>query len=237
MIQFYAPDIETVPQLPEGESAHCCRVLRKRTGDEIIVTNGKGARYIAEITDPHPTHTALLIKEKIVVPDNKGYNLTLAVAPTKNADRMEWLMEKAVEIGIDRIVLLKCERSERKILKPERLQKVMVSAMKQSLAVNLPVLEEVISFQEFVGSSMPDAQKYFGYCSERYPRHEFAEVYSPGGDVVIMIGPEGDFTESEVEKAVAEGFSPVTFGPKRLRTETAGLYAVCAVSTLNQRLK
>lgn len=234
MIQFYAPEISISNQLPEGESAHCSRVLRLKEGDEIVVTDGKGSRYICEITRSHPKNTEFVIKETKSIPLQRSYRLTLAIAPTKNSDRIEWMLEKAVEIGVDKIVLLRCERSERKTMRPDRLLKVMVSAMKQSLGVYVPELEELKSFKEFVEADYGKAQKYFGYCSEAYPRLEFVKECKPGGEVIVMIGPEGDFTPSEVEMGVANGFMPVTFGDKRLRTETAALFAVCGVDIINQ---
>ena len=234
MIQFYAPDIEETPILPEGESAHCCRVLRKKEGDEITVTDGKGNRFNCRITKAHPNHTEIEIISKEFFPKEHGYHLTLAIAPTKNSDRMEWMAEKAVEIGVDMIVLLKCDRSERKTLRPERLEKVMVAAMKQSLSTHLPLLEEVTSLKKFMEQQQSDMQKFFGYCSEAYPRKELIKELKPGGEVVIMIGPEGDFSPQEVEAAVENGFIPVSFGEKRLRTETAGVFAVVAVNIINQ---
>ena len=237
MIQFYAPDLELNNVLPESESIHCSRVLRLKAGDEIIVTDGKGNRFVCEIEKPNTSHTSVLIKSKETIINKRNYNLTLAIAPTKNSDRMEWLAEKAVEIGVDKIILLKCERSERKTLRPDRLLKIMISAMKQSLSVVLPLLEEVTDFKDFVKDSGYLTQKYFGYCSQDYPKKEFVKECKPGGNVGIMIGPEGDFTPKEVEMAVENGFIPVTFGEKRLRTETAGVFAVCAVDVINQRLK
>lgn len=234
MIQFYAPDIEKELCLPEGESGHCCRVLRKKEGDEIIVTDGKGNRFTCEIIKDNPKRTELKIKGKETFKLERNYSLTLAVAPTKNADRMEWLAEKAVEIGIDRIVLIRCERSERKVLRPERLLKVMVSAMKQSLSTFLPLISEDKPFKDFINEDFGMAQKFLGYCSDLYPRKSFVKECSPGREVVVMIGPEGDFTKKEVEKAVEKGFMPVTFGDKRLRTETAGIFAVAAVDVINQ---
>lgn len=233
MIQFYAPDIEISPVLPEGESVHCSRVLRMKQGDEIVVTDGKGHRFVCEVSKPHAVHTEVIIKEKIDIPREHEYFLTLAVAPTKNSDRIEWLVEKAVEIGVDRIVLLKCARSERKIQKTERLMKVMVAAMKQSLSAYLPEIGELVDFKDFVKGEDPETQKFFGYCSENYPRKSFVKECKPGGSVSVMIGPEGDFTSEEVELAVTQGFVPVTFGEKRLRTETAGVCAVTAVQVLN----
>ena len=234
MIQFYAPDIEKEQVLPEGESVHCSRVLRMKEGDEITVTDGKGARYVCIITKPHPVHTEFIIKTKEEIKNGRNYQICLAVAPTKNSERMEWMVEKAIEIGIDKIVFLKCERSERKALRPDRLLKVMISAMKQSLSVKLPELETVVPLKQFVEKHRGNSQKFFGYCSDLYPRKTFAKECRPGGEVVIMIGPEGDFTLEEVNMAVDNGFLPVTFGDKRLRTETAGVYAVCAVDVINQ---
>lgn len=234
MIQFYSPDIEETLTLPESESAHCSRVLRHKEGDEIIVTDGKGHRYLCEIVESHPCHTKVEIKNKEVLPPERNYRLTLAVAPTKNSDRMEWLMEKAVEIGVDRIALIRCKRSERKIQKSERLSRVMVAAMKQSLSTRLPELTEVTGFEDFVVQVGRESQKFFGYCSEFYPRKELVKECKAGGEVVVMIGPEGDFTPEEVDLAVEKGFIPVTFGNKRLRTETAGVFAVSAVNIINQ---
>ena len=234
MIQFYAPDIQESLTLPEGESAHCSRVLRHKEGDEIFVTDGKGHRFLCEIVNSHPSHTEIVIKNSETFPPEKNYKLTLAVAPTKNSDRMEWMVEKAVEIGVDRIVLLRCKRSERKIQRPDRLLKVMVSAMKQSLSTFMPELTEITDFKDFVKKSEKNSQKFFGYCSDSFLRKELVRECKAGGEVVIMIGPEGDFTQEEVDLAIENGFLPVTFGNKRLRTETAGVFAVSAVNVINQ---
>ena len=233
MIQFYCPDIEKEAVLPEGESGHCVRVLRNKEGQEIYVVDGKGARYLCSIEDAHPKHTVLKILQKEIIKE-RDYFLTLAVAPTKNADRMEWMVEKAMEIGVDRIVLLQCDRSERKVLRSDRLLKVMISAMKQSLSARLPELTDLISFKNFILQSSGNAQKFFGYCSEEFPKKEFVKECKAGGEVIVMIGPEGDFTPQEVDLAISNGFMPVTFGEKRLRTETAGVFAVCAVDIINQ---
>ena len=234
MIQFYAPDIKTRGVLPESDSAHCCRVLRMKEGDEVQVVDGKGKRYTCRIVEAHSKHTAVEIVSEEDVPNHWTAPITLAVAPTKHADRMEWMLEKAVEIGVDRVVLLKCRRSERKEMKTERLEKVMVSAMKQSLKGVLPELDGMVDFKEFIESTGSDTQKFFGYCDVAYPRNEFAKCCRPGAPVVIMIGPEGDFSPEEVETAVANGFIPVTFGKSRLRTETAALFGVTAVHVINQ---
>lgn len=234
MIQFYAPEIESTGLLPESDSAHCCRVLRMKEGDEVVVVDGKGKRFHCVIIEAHPKRTALEIISIEEVPSHWGVNITIAVAPTKNADRMEWMLEKAVEIGVDRVVLLRCKRSERKGMKLERLEKVMISAMKQSLKGVLPELTELSDFKTFVSEVKGDCQKFFGYCSPDYPRKEFVRECRAREDVVIMIGPEGDFDPEEVEFAVANGFVPVTFGESRLRTETAALYGVTATHIINQ---
>lgn len=236
MIQFYAPDIETTGVLPESDSGHCCRVLRMKEGDEVTVVDGKGSRFRCAIVEAHPKHTAVEIISRESVPNHWGFELTLAVAPTKHSDRMEWMLEKAVEIGVDRVVLLKCARSERKVMKTERLEKVMISAMKQSLKTVLPKLEEVTDFNAFVKGESGEVAKFFGYCSESCRRADFAANCPAGRAVTIMIGPEGDFSPEEVETAVEHGFVPVTFGESRLRTETAALYGVTAAHVVN-RLK
>lgn len=234
MIQFYAPNIQLTHTLPESDSAHCCRVLRMKEGDEVFVVDGKGSRFRCVIVEAHSKHTVLEIREEEKLPNHWGFHITLAVAPTKNADRMEWLLEKIVEIGVDRVVLLKCARSERKVMKPDRLEKVMISAMKQSLKGVLPELVPLMAFKDFVESMKDsDAFRCFGYCSDDYERQGFANTYTAGMDVVIMIGPEGDFSPDEVEEAVKCGFLPVTFGESRLRTETAALYGVTAVHVIN----
>ena len=237
MIQFYAPYIEKDSVLPEEESMHCCRVLRKKVGDEIFVTDGKGCRYVCEITKASPVATEVKIINCSVGLRERNYSITLAVAPTKNSDRMEWMIEKAVELGVDRVSLLRCDRSERKIMKLARIQKIMVSALKQSLDTYIPSLEEIIDFKDFVSRRVNNVQKFFGYCSDEFERKLFAREYTPFCDVEIMIGPEGDFSPEEVKLAIENDFIPVSFGEKRLRTETAGVFAVSAVHTINQRLK
>lgn len=234
MIQFYAPEVKATGMLPESESAHCCRVVRMREGDEISVVDGKGSRFRCLILSTDPRHTAVEILSKEEIAKTWRGEITLAVAPTKNSDRMEWLLEKVVEMGVDRIVLLKCRRSERKGMKTERLVKVMVSAMKQSLKAHLPELVEMTDFESYVASVPTGVQKLFGYCDENYERREFVDLYRPDLPVVVMIGPEGDFSPEEVDAAMEAGFIPVTFGESRLRTETAGLYAVAAVHVLDR---
>lgn len=226
MIQFYAPEIESSSMLPEAESGHCCRVLRMKEGDRIFVTDGKGHRYECEIVEAHPKHTAIEILTTEELTPWWGFRLELCVAPPKNADRMEWLVEKAVEIGVDRILLMKCGRSERKVLRTDRLEKIAASAMNQSLKTNMPCIEGPVPFKEIVSDGF-SGFKCLGYCDDTYPLCSFAQEYR-GGDIRILIGPEGDFTPEEVALAVANGYIPVTLGGSRLRLETAALYAAVA---------
>lgn len=234
MIQFYCSDIEENPMLGDSESGHCVRVLRKHEGDEIRIVDGKGNIYLCEITDAHPRHTMVRILERRVDAPRADYTVSIALAPTKSIDRMEWLLEKLVEIGVDKIYLLRCDRSERKVVKHERLEKIVVSAMNQSLKSRLPMLCEMTDFNAFLNSQL-EGFLYMGYCDENTPRKEFEkEYFRQGGNVTILIGPEGDFSPREVAAAIERGFIPVTFGNNRLRTETAALYAVEAVQVIEK---
>lgn len=234
MIRFYSPDILQTGRLPEDESVHCARVLRLKEGDEIETVDGAGYSYTCRITKASPKGVEVEILERREEPKNWGPRLTLAVAPTKNADRMEWLVEKAVELGIEEIVLLKCEHSERKVMKLDRVTRIMVSAMKQSLKASMPVLRGPVPIADFLGESRDkDACRVFGYCSPSVERQDFGDVYKPNENLIIMIGPEGDFSPVEVAEAIKAGFVPVTLGKSRLRTETAALYGVVAFHVIN----
>ncbi len=235
MIQFFAPDIQDSNQLPEVESQHCIKVLRMKQGDKIFVTDGKGYRYSCTIIDPNPKHVYLNINSKEFIPNhwNEQITITIAIAPTKNMDRMEWFAEKSTEIGINAIIPIKCSHSERKELKIERINKILVSATKQSLKTTIPQLSEMIKFVEFVKQPF-DGQKFIAYCDESIEKKNFIKEYIASNNVLILIGPEGDFTPEEVSLAIENGFIPVTFGNSRLRTETAALFAVAAIQTINQ---
>ncbi len=233
MIQFYSPDIESTGTLSETESGHCCRVLRMKEGDRIFVTDGIGHRFECVITDAHPKHTSVEILSREHITPWWGFQLELCVAPSKNADRMEWLVEKAVEIGVDRIILMKCSRSERKVLRTDRLEKIAVSAMNQSLKTIKTIIEGPIPFKEIVSDDF-SGFKCLGYCDEAYPLLSFSHEYK-GGDVRILIGPEGDFTPEEVAIAIEKGYLPVTFGGSRLRLETAALYAAVAAHVVGDK--
>ena len=233
MIQFFAPDIQESNQLPEVESQHCIKVLRMKQGDKIFVTDGKGYRYSCTIIDPNPKHVYLNINSKEFIPNHWNEQITIAIAPTKNMDRMEWFAEKSTEIGINAIIPIKCSHSERKELKIERINKILVSATKQSLKTTIPQLSEMIKFAEFVKQPF-DGQKFIAYCDEPIEKKNFIKEYIASNNVLILIGPEGDFTPEEVSLAIENGFIPVTFGNSRLRTETAALFAVAAIQTINQ---
>lgn len=234
MIQFFAESPEERRMLSVEESAHAVRVLRKSAGDIIHVTDGLGWRYRCTLTSASPKGCAFEVLDKERVANEWPCSITLAVAPTKHADRMEWLVEKAVEIGVDRIVLLRCSHSERKIMKVERLRKVALSAMKQSLHCHLPEVTEVIPFAEFLESFGGEEQKLMGYCSAECERRLLTDVCLPARDTVILIGPEGDFSSEEVSSARERGFEPVAFCEARLRTETAALFGLQAVHIINQ---
>ncbi len=233
MIRFYSPDIETTCQLPEVESGHCCRVLRMKEGDIIFVIDGKGREYECRIQDAHPKHTALEILSCKEEPKHWKERIVLAVAPTKNIDRIEWMLEKVVEIGLDEIVLLKCDHSERKNVNEERLLKIIVSAMKQSLKATLPVFKGFIPFKQYM-DSVDTHGKYMGYCDSSFERRDFATLYPGTQDLTILIGPEGDFSPEEVALSLEKGFIPVTFGESRLRTESAALFAVTATHVIDR---
>lgn len=233
MIQFFAPDITTNPVLPENDSHHCVKVLRIQTGDPVEVIDGRGFRYSCRMADPHPRHARLEIMERTEVPLTWTYNLTVAVAPTKHIDRMEWLVEKLVEIGINRFVPLLCDRSERREIKPERLERIAISAMKQSLKATLPAIDPMTPYSKLV-SGNATGQRFIAYCDRSIPCRSLAKAITPGTDALVIIGPEGDFSREEIQSALDSGFIPVTLGDNRLRTETAALVAVDTIHITNQ---
>jgi 16S rRNA (uracil1498-N3)-methyltransferase len=228
---FFADSIENgTALLPEEESSHCIRVLRMKAGDEIFFTDGAGNLYSGVIEDPHPKKCLVGIREIKPEFGKKKYSLHVAIAPTKNTDRLEWFLEKATEIGIDEITPVICMRSERRELKTERLKKVLLSAMKQSLKAYLPVLNEAVEVEKFL--AVPAAADKF-ICSMHGVSHLSAKV-TKGNSCMAVIGPEGDFTEEELAAAQKNNFLSVTLGESRLRTETAGVVACTIVSLQRQ---
>ncbi len=230
---FYTPDISShIYTLDEQESKHCIKVLRLSKDDVIHLTDGKGNLFESRIIQDNPKKCIVEVTDVKKEVGKRNFVLHLAVAPTKNIARFEWFLEKATEIGIDEITPVICDHSERKIVKPERLNKVITAAVKQSLKAYHPKLNETVRFKDFVGSDFK-GQKFIAYISEEFNK-SLKDLYIPGSDVVIMIGPEGDFSDKEVKSAMKNGFKPISLGKSRLRTETAALVACHSVELLNR---
>ncbi|MBP3787597.1 MAG: 16S rRNA (uracil(1498)-N(3))-methyltransferase [Prevotella sp.] len=225
---FYAPDAATSTELPQEEAMHALRVLRLKSGDEMMLMDGKGSFYRAEVTLAHTHHCFYEIKDSLPQqPQWKG-RVHLAIAPTKLMDRIEWMTEKAVEIGIDELSFLNCQFSERRVVKVPRVDKIVVSAVKQSRKAWKPAVNEIVSFADFIAQPR-EGRKYIAHCYDEIPRtylYEELQKPSDSDDALVLIGPEGDFSIDEVRKAVANGYQSVHLGESRLRTETAGLAAV-----------
>lgn len=222
---FYQPDL-TYSHLTPEESQHALKVLRLRVGDAIEVTDGLGTMVSAELTSTEGKNASFRILSSKKLPKREP-SLHLAIAPTKNIDRMEWLVEKCTEIGIDKITFIRCKTSERPSVPFERLQKLALSAMKQSRQAWLPQLTDMTSFKDFVGS-VAEPQRFIAYVDASNP-DLLSRLVKPVGDQVLLIGPEGDFTKEELDLAIERGFKKVSLGPNRLRTETAGLVGVVII--------
>lgn len=225
--------------LNEEESHHCVKVMRLAVGDHVSVTDGSGTLCHCTIVEAHPKHTLLQVDERFHNYGRHSFHLHVAVAPTKNTARMEWFVEKAVEMGIDEITPILCEHSERCTLRQDRLQKIAISAMKQSLKAFLPVIHPPTPLNDLINNSTTqqlnnskEQLRFIAYCDgdHRTPLHD---IYRPGEDALILIGPEGDFSSSEISLALASGFQPVTLGQYRLRTETAALAATAYFNLVN----
>lgn len=234
MIQFYAPDIETTLTLPESDSQHCVKVLRKVPGDIIDVIDGKGHRFSCRLLEAHHKRARVEILESTPLPPFWTNRIAIGVAPTKHLDRMEWLTEKLTEIGVNAITPLLCRWSERKEIKTERIEKIAVSAMKQSLKGVCPEIHPMTPFKKFLDNVKNYPQKFIAHCDESKPRLLLSKEYRAGIDTVIIIGPEGDFSPEEIEAATAAGFVAVSLGDARLRTETAALTACDTCHIINQ---
>ncbi len=237
---FYCKDItpNAFCTLDAEESRHAVRVLRLREGDELNVTDGRGNLYRCRIVTSDDRACVIEAAEQEFSVLHSPFSIHLAVAPTKNPSRMEWLVEKAVEIGVGEITLLNCDHSERTFLKTDRLEKLAVSAMKQSLHTLLPEIHPAVSLRDWLNSqfSIVNSQlKFIAHCEADKPRTPLATALTPGKDAVVLIGPEGDFSPEEIALALDCGFQPVSLGPSRLRTETAALYAVTAFNLINDR--
>ena len=231
---FYAPQI-TLPEytLAEEESKHAIKVLRLTIGDTLHITDGCGNLYLCQVISDSAKHCTVRVLESEHEFEKRPYNLTMAVAPTKNIDRYEWFLEKATEIGVDSFVALETEHSERRVIKPERELKVITAAVKQSLKAYHPTLEDMTDFKKFVTREF-DGRKFIAHCGEAIVGKKYlASTLAAGEKSVILIGPEGDFSPEEVRLAVENGFEEITLGTQRLRTETAAVMAVAMVAVVN----
>lgn len=234
MYLFYAPNIASEPVLPEEESNHCVQVLRRTAGDAIEVTDGMGHLFYCVITNPHRKHCELRI-ERMETPDplHEGF-IRICVAPTKNIDRLEWAIEKCVEMGVDEIIPILCEHSERKTINYDRLHKILVSAAKQSLKTRFPQLQPLTKMIDV----QVNGDKFIAHCIEGYKatdnKHALQQLVARGHETTVMIGAEGDFSPAEVEWALSNGYRPVSLGAARLRTETAAIVACHTAVLVNE---
>ncbi len=229
---FYAPDI-TQPfyQLSQEESKHLIRVFRYGTGDEVFFTDGRGFIYTCKIIDDNPKHCKVEVLLKAEGNDKRPFIVQMGVAPTKNISRFEWYLEKATEIGIDTIIPFVGFHSERKDIKPDRLNRIITAAVKQSLKSFHPKLEKMMKFKDMIDLPF-SGQKFIAFIDDEVTL-ELSKAYEHGSNAFVLIGPEGDFSRREVEMAKQKGFLPVKLGPSRLRTETAGIAACHTINLLN----
>lgn len=230
---FYLPDAENgMISFPEEESKHCVKVLRMQEGDRFCVTNGKGSLFDGELVEAHPKRAVACLTNQRPGYDNRSFSLEIAIAPTKLNERTEWFLEKATEIGIDKVRLFASYHSERRVANVERFRKVMISAIKQSIKSKLPEIEDVVDFNKLVKQPFY-GQKFIAWIDDNVTE-KLCDKYEKGKNALILIGPEGDFSAEEVKLAVENGFVPVSLGDARLRTETAAIVACHTVQLINQ---
>jgi 16S rRNA (uracil1498-N3)-methyltransferase len=231
MNTFFGIIQNNVAILNEDESLHCVKVLRHKVGDIIQVIDGKGTRAIGKIEAAHAKQCAVSLTEKEVVKQSRNYKLHIAIAPTKNIERIEWFVEKAVEIGIDEISFIKCKNSERSVIKDDRLKKVAEAAVKQSQQAFIPKMNSLVDFKEFIKTNSSDV-KLIAHCEKESKQH-IKQFITVNKSFTVLIGPEGDFTKDEIAHALAASYLPVALGESRLRTETAGIFACGAFASIN----
>ena len=228
---FYQPLIsQDVFYLDQEESKHCVKVLRRTKDDALRITDGKGNFYDAVITKADPQQCQFQIKEKIAEPV-RNFSIHIAISPTKNPERIEWFVEKAVELGVDEISFVHCKTTERPFIKIERLEKVAISAMKQSLKATLPKVNDLIKLDTLIKQSK-DVEKFIAYVDHSNPIH-LKNAASSASNYLVLIGPEGDFSDGELAQAIQQGFQKVSLGNSRLRTETAGVAACHILNLIN----
>ena len=234
---FYVPDADQQQELPAQEAMHAMRVLRLKSGDEMFLMDGVGNYYRAVVTIAATHNCYYEIVERLPQTPQWQGHIHLAIAPTKMLDRIEWLVEKATEVGVDEISFFHSRFSERKLLKTARLEKIAISAMKQSRKAWKPVLHEMVTFKDFIAQPV-EGRKYIAHCYDESPRISlFDELQSNtvvADPITVMVGPEGDFSIDEVKQAIAAGYQSVHLGNSRLRTETAGLMAVTMMQLSKQ---
>ncbi len=237
---FYTPDITSgTYTLNEEESKHGIRVLRLKIGDKVVLIDGNGGWYDAVIKDDDPKNCTVNIIQTIKEFGKRTIHLHIAIAPTKNMDRLEWFTEKATEMGIDEITTIDCQNIKRTVVKTDRLNKVAISAIKQSLKTYLPKINEMTDLKKLIVSNGNfKGQKFIAHCYsdifEKDNRTHLKNLYTKGNDALILIGPEGDFSVEEVKFAINNGFKEISLGSSRLRTETAGMYACATINILNE---
>lgn len=231
---FYTPDISSDDYvLNEEESRHCIKVLRLGKGAQVCLIDGRGGLYQAEIVAETKRNVQLRVIQTTREYHQRQHSLHIAVAPTKNIDRLEWFLEKATEIGIEEVTPVICDRSERKTVKEDRLNKIITAAVKQSLQAYHPILHPQIDFEDFIKIEN-DSLKMIAHCLEDEPKQYINQVALPRQKYTILIGPEGDFSPHEIEAALNSGYQPLTLGNTRLRTETAALAACFEINYLNR---
>jgi 16S rRNA (uracil1498-N3)-methyltransferase len=235
MILFYSTIItgESIT-LNESESAHCVKTLRHKAGDIIFITDTKGSLFKAEITIADQKATTANIIENIST-DSTKFKLHIAVAPTKNPDRIEWFLEKATEAGIFEFTPILCRHSEKKHINCQRLERIVTAAAKQSLKTFFPIVHPEKKFDEIITDCTYN-YKFIATCSDQIPTQNLKTVYQSDSDAIILIGPEGDFSIDEISKATNEGFVPINLGKNRYRTETAALIACFTIQFINESL-
>lgn len=230
---FYTPDINSsLYNLNKEESMHCLKVLRLKEGDELFLTNGKGLLYKSKLINSDIKACVIEVIETYPDYGKRNFELHIAIAPTKNIDRFEWFLEKATEIGIDTITPLICEHSERTIVKNERLNKIITSAVKQSIKAYHPTLNEALTFNKFINTSF-SGKKLIAHC-EKDEKIALKNIYKSGENVLILIGPEGDFSKNEIKSAINNNYQAISLGNSRLRTETAGIVACQTINLINE---
>lgn len=231
---FYAPDIDgEVYQFNEEESKHCIRVLRHNEGDTVHLTDGCGNMHTCCITLAHPKRCILRVVETIKNYKQLPYRLHIAAAPTKSIERYEWMLEKITEIGVDTITPIESYHCERRIVKTDRLEKVITTAVKQSIKAYHPKLNIMQEFESFVCKDFGTAELFIAHCNDSENKILLRDLVVKGREYVILVGPEGDFSQQEVDLAVSKGFKEISLGDSRLRTETAGVMATAIVSIIN----